>query len=116
MSFHDITPKRLADGLELSVTVAVTVIGFPAVNDPELVETVVVVLSSVVVLVKLDAVDRCTVPVLSAWVPSPEYSAVIVMVSGEFMAEVYDVEQAPDEMVQESGINEPPAWLSFHNI
>jgi hypothetical protein len=102
-------PKRLEEELELSVTVAVTVIGFPPVNDEELDEIVVVVLSGVVlVLVELDDVDNCTVPVLGAWVPSPEYSADIVTVLGEFMAAVYEVEHVPDEMLQDSGVNEPP--------
>ena len=102
--------------MELSVTVAVNISGFPAVNDVELGEIAVVVLSSIivlvelaVVLVELAAVDMSMVPVLDACVPSPEYSAVIVMVFGEFMAEVYEVEHVPDDMVQESGVNEPPA-------
>jgi hypothetical protein len=109
--------------LELSVTVAVNIVGFPAVNDVELGEMAVIVLSIIVVLVELAvvlvelaAVDMFVVPVLGACVPSPEYSAVIVMMFGEFMAVVYDVEQVPKDMVQESGVNEPPAWLSFHNI
>jgi len=122
LSLHDITPIILEAGLELSATVAVNVIWFPAVNDVELGEIVVVVLSGVVlvelavVLVELAAVDMFVVPVLGAWVPSPEYSADITMVFGEFTAEVYDIEQVPDDIVQESGENEPPAWLSFHDI
>jgi hypothetical protein len=108
LSLNDTRPARTEDGLELSLTAMVNVIGFPGVNDVELGEIVVVVLSSVV-LVELAAVESCAVPLLGACVPSPEYSAVIVMASGEFMAEVYDVEQAPDDMIQESGINEPPA-------
>jgi hypothetical protein len=55
----------MTEGLELSITVAVTVIGFPAVNDEELGEIVVTVLS-IAELVELEAVDSCNVPVLCA--------------------------------------------------
>ena len=106
-------PRRLDEELELSVTVTVTITGLPPVNDEELDETLVVVLSGVarplVVLVELDAVVSCAVLLLDAWVPSPEYCADISTVSGEFIAVVYEVEHVSDEMIQDSGVNDPPA-------
>jgi len=87
-------PRRLDEELELSVTVTDTITGLAPVNDEELDETLVVVLSDVagplalVILVKLAAVVSCAVLLLDAWVPSPEYVADMVTVFGEFIAVV----------------------------
>lgn len=92
--------------LELSVTVAVNVTDPPGDTDAGFGVTV-----SVVAWIAF--IVRADVPAFVWCMPSPPYVAVIVTLSGELVAGVYDVVQVPDVSVQEDLPNTPPVLPSL---